>query len=194
MAKRKLAVEGQRKDVKDVSRHWLIQEAEQRRIDAAHQRCSTQTITPDPGSDWLSRSSSSISVDQLSLEPRLLHYGKDQSRSASSLSCSPTLRPLYANQDEILEFADFTGAPHSAPPVWQVRSLNSGSMDQLQCIAAPCRPLKNHQSQSVSHLAPPMAPPTANHAAAQTQPSWRSTHPPEMIKEPIAPLPHSVYI
>ena len=37
MAKRKAAVEGGRKE-KDVSRHWLIQEAEQRRIDAANQR------------------------------------------------------------------------------------------------------------------------------------------------------------
>ena len=60
MAKRKLAVEGGRKE-KDVSRHWLIQEAEQRRIDAANQRhqfasplsgtSSTATPPNDPTSD-----------------------------------------------------------------------------------------------------------------------------------------------
>ena len=53
-----------------------------------------------------------------------------------------------------LEFTDFTGAPHTAPPVWQVRSLvASGSIDHLQSIhlnhsgtaPPPSRPAKNQR-------------------------------------------------
>lgn len=227
MAKRKVASEGgPRKDMKDVSRHWLIQEAEQRRIDAMQERrnyspssSSSLQLTPPgrlhqpvnnninniqqqqqqqqaDGSHWMSRSSSSTSMDKMSE----LRLPKDQSsRSTSSLGSSPTPRPLYANQEEILEYADFTGAPHTAPPVWQVRSLvNSGSMDQLQAIHSvpPSRPAKSQsqtlpsssqqQQQQQQYLQQQSPNP------AQTQPSWRSTHPPETEKEAIAPLPHSV--
>lgn len=206
MAKRKVASEANQKDTRDVSRHWLIQEAEQRRIDAMQERnyspsssSSVQMsspVRPGPassgsvsidGNAWMSRSSSSTSVDKMSE----LRLPKDQSRSTSSLCSSPTSRPLYANQEEILEYADFTGAPHAAPPVWQVRSIvTSSSMDQLSSIhsiQAPSRPAK--MTQSKSQTLPP-ASSLAN--PAQTQPSWRSTHPPETEKEPIPPLPHSV--
>lgn len=162
MAKRKVATEGsnpQRKEPKDVSRHWLIQEAEQRRIDAMQERnyspsqhssvsatSSTSGTAGLPGrtsltplgpasgggpaggsspsstSQWMSRSSSSTSMDKLM--PELLRLPNNTSRSTSSLGSSPTPRPLYANQEEILEYADFTGAPHTAPPVWQVTSSN----------------------------------------------------------------------
>lgn len=206
MAKRKVASEGgQKKDAKDVSRHWLIQEAEQRRIDAMQERnyspssgSAASPVRPGPassgsvsidGNAWMSRSSSSASVDKMSE----LRLPKDQSRSASSLGSSPTPRPLYANQEEILEYADFTGAPHNAPPVWQVRSIvSSSSMDQLSSIHSvqpPVRPAKMTQSKSQT-LPVAGAPPVQN--PAQTQPSWRSTHPPETEKEPIQPLPHSV--
>lgn len=286
MAKRKVASEGGgpaagRKDtMKDVSRHWLIQEAEQRRIDAMQERqrnysplssaSSSLQLTPpvrplqpppppttqnhqqsnslpappallpssittttnnnnnnnknfssssnsnananglmagiSDGSHWMSRSSSSTSVDKMS-DLRLLganSKGMDHSfRSTSSLGSSPTPRPLYVNQEEILEYADFTGAPHTAPPVWQVRSLvSSGSMDQLQSIhhhvhgsaqLAPCRPAKSQsQTLPLSSSASCSAMQQFSGSAAQTQPSWRSTHPPETQKEPIAPLPHSV--
>lgn len=266
MAKRKVASEGGvagataaggggaaagRKDMKDVSRHWLIQEAEQRRIDAMQERqrnysplssSSSLQLTPPvrplahpattqsppapsaiqsssinnnlmagtaDGSHWMSRSSSSTSMDKMS-ELRLLgpnsKGGMDHSfRSTSSLGSSPTPRPLYANQEEILEYADFTGAPHTAPPVWQVRSLvSSGSMDQLQSIhhhhhhhlgsiqSPPSRPAKS-QSQTLPSASSSSAMQQFSGNAAQTQPSWRSTHPPgETDKEPIAPLPHSV--
>ena len=181
----------------DISRHWLIQEAEQRRIDAMQERLaapSSNLASMGPSSDenWLPRSSSSTSMDKLQVKD------PHQSRSTSSLGSSPTSltmsRPLYANQEEILEYADFTGPPQMGPQVWQVRSIsNSGSMDQLQTISsAPgalqmaSRSLKHQQSKSVTHLAPSNA--------NQTQPAWRSTgHPPaETEKEPIAPLPHSV--
>ena len=259
MAKRKVASEGGPAPAasgtssggnaagrKDVSRHWLIQEAEQRRIDAMQERqrnysplssSSSLQLTPPvrpsmahasppaatppssinnnlmgggggvttvDGNHWMSRSSSSTSMDKMS-ELRLLapKGGMDHSfRSTSSLGSSPTPRPLYANQEEILEYADFTGAPHTAPPVWQVRSLvSSGSMDQLQSIhhhhhhhlgsiqSPPSRPAKS-QSQTLPSSSS-MQQFSGN--AAQTQPSWRSTHPPgETEKETIAPLPHSV--
>jgi hypothetical protein len=161
-------------------------------------------VTTVDGNHWMSRSSSSTSMDKMS-ELRLLapKGGMDHSfRSTSSLGSSPTPRPLYANQEEILEYADFTGAPHTAPPVWQVRSLvSSGSMDQLQSIhhhhhhhlgsiqSPPSRPAKS-QSQTLPSSSS-MQQFSGN--AAQTQPSWRSTHPPgETEKETIAPLPHSV--
>ena len=212
MAKRKVASEGQPAPRKDVSHHWLIQEAEQRRIEGAMQErnyspassMSSSSVPPirhgpggpaatgstADGSHWMSRSSSSTSMDKMS-ELLRLPSSQQHSRSASSLGSSPTSppRPLYANQEEILEYADFTGAipqhHSSAPPVWQVRSLvNSGSMDRLQSISPPGRPLKpinNQQSQSQT-LNP-----------AQMQPSWRSSgHPPETSKEPIAPLPQTV--
>lgn len=211
MAKRKVASEaGHKKDMKQVSRHWLVQEAEQRRIDAVQERNYSPSASlqmPSPvrpgaassgsasidGNAWMSRSSSSTSVDNMSD----LRLPKDQSRSASSLGSSPTPRPLYANQEEILEYADFTGAPHANPPVWQVRSIvSSGSMDQLQSIHSmqpPARPAK--MTQSKSQTLPPassLSPPIGQANPAQTQPSWRSTHPPETEKEPIPPLPHSV--
>jgi hypothetical protein len=162
------------------------------------------------GNHWMSRSSSSTSMDKMS-ELRLLgpnsKGGMDHSfRSTSSLGSSPTPRPLYANQEEILEYADFTGAPHTAPPVWQVRSLvSSGSMDQLQSIhhhhhhlgsiqSPPSRPVKS-QSQTLPSSSSCSAMQQFSGNAAQTQPSWRSTHPPgETEKETIAPLPHSVRI
>ena len=224
MAKRKVASEGQPGSSgqpaprKDVSRHWLIQEAEQRRIDAMQERnyspasstsSSVPPVRPGPhqqqqqqqqllpvsnadGSHWMSRSSSSTSMDKMS-ELLRLPGGSQHSRSVSSLGSSPTSppRPLYANQEEILEYADFTGAVplhhSSAPPVWQVRSLvNSGSMDRLQSISPPGRPLKPGNQQSQSQTLPA-------HNPAQMQPSWRSGgHPPETSKEPIAPLPQTV--
>ena len=218
MAKRKVASEGGGGARKDVSRHWLIQEAEQRRIDAMQERnyspssSSSLQLTPPvrpsnnnlavataDGSHWMSRSSSSTSMDKMS-ELRLPKDAQSQSRSTSSLGSSPTPRPLYANQEEILEYADFTGAPHTAPPVWQVRSLvSSGSMDQLQTIHAmqpPSRPAKSQSQTLPSSTAMQQQyfqQQSSSVNPAQThQPSWRSTHPPETEKEPIAPLPHSV--
>ena len=245
MAKRKVAVEPGGVDAppppKDVSRHWLIQEAEQRRIDAAQQRAAAGAQTPaeqqwplwapssapqSPSSsssvnhhqtpacsgatDWLGRSLSSTSVDKASCcsdgVASRASESRDQSRSTCSLDTagcddsggSAAGRPLYANQEEILQYADFSG-PSSTPQIWQVRSLNSGSMDQLHHgMVAPSRPPARTHSKSVTHLAPQVAPPVAAAAQApstQTHPTWRSTQPPPeqaVDREPVAPLPHVV--
>lgn len=196
MAKRKVASEGnsaqpggRTKEPKDVSRHWLIQEAEQRRIDAMQERnysphsthssaSGRSSLTGPAGShlafgpgsaasvnsngpadqssvnQWMSRSSSSTSMDKMMPELVRLqgvasgssNHGMHvagglnpslSSRSASSLGSSPTPRPLYANQEEILEFADFTGAPHTAPPVWQVCKIGCSYDKKPSGIVTP---------------------------------------------------------